>query len=138
MLDLETKFGARAEKRLRDDLIGWLSTIRPDGVPVTIPVWFLWDGSTILVYSQPNTGKLRNIAFSPKVSLHLNSGAHGGDIVMVTGEAAVDEAAPKAVEVPAYIEKYRHDIELLGTDPEPFAGQYCVAIRVTPTRISGF
>ena len=29
----------RVEGRLRSNLIAWLTTVRPDGQPVTVPVW---------------------------------------------------------------------------------------------------
>jgi Pyridoxamine 5'-phosphate oxidase len=42
--------------------MAWLTTVRPDGQPVSVPVWFLMrEDGTILLYSQPGTQKLRNI-----------------------------------------------------------------------------
>ena len=65
----------RVEARLRSNLMAWLTTVRPDGQPVSVPVWFLVrEDESILVYSQPGKGKLRNIAQNPKVSLGLDSG----------------------------------------------------------------
>ncbi len=59
MLDTTTEAGARAEKRLREEAIIWLTTVRSDGQPQSVPVWFLWEGETFLVYSQPGRQKLR-------------------------------------------------------------------------------
>ena len=54
MLDESTEFGAHAAKRLREEIIGWLTTVTPEGAPRPIPVWFLWDGDrSLLVYSRP-------------------------------------------------------------------------------------
>ena len=89
-----TEFGTRADRRLHEEMIGWLVTVRPDGLPLPVPVWFLWDGETIVVYSQPGTPKLRNIAANPKVALHLDGNGRGGDIVVVSGEARVDREHP--------------------------------------------
>ena len=51
------------EARLRANLMAWLTTVRPDGRPDSVPVWFLLrDDETILVYSQPGKMKLRNVA----------------------------------------------------------------------------
>ena len=44
MLDETTEFGTRAARRLREEIIGWLTTVTPDGQPQPIPVWFVWDG----------------------------------------------------------------------------------------------
>lgn len=52
----------RVESRLCRNVV-WLTTVRPDGQPVTVPVWFLLrDDETILLCSQPQQAKLRNIA----------------------------------------------------------------------------
>ena len=111
MLDLATEFGARADRRLRAEEIAWFVTVRPDGTPIPVPVWFVWDGETILLYSQPRAGKVRNIAANPRVSLHLDTDAHGDDMIVVTGEARVDPSAPAMHVMPAYAEKYRARVD---------------------------
>ena len=87
-LDTSTPFGARVERRLREEQIGWLTTVRGDGLPQPSPVWFLWDGETILIYSRPDTPRLRNIAGNPKVALNLDGDGRGGDIVILSGGRA--------------------------------------------------
>lgn len=49
MPDDSTEIGARAERRLREEEIAWLTTVRADGQPQSVPVWFLWDGDTFLI-----------------------------------------------------------------------------------------
>ena len=44
MLDNMTETGARAERRLREEKIAWLTTVRADGQSQPVPVWFLWNG----------------------------------------------------------------------------------------------
>jgi PPOX class probable F420-dependent enzyme len=77
VLDTTTEAGKRAERRLREEEIAWLTTVRADGQPQSVPVWFLWDRNTFLIYSQPNRQKLRNIGRNPRVNLNLNSNAQG-------------------------------------------------------------
>src|SRR5262249_36948983 len=72
----------------------------------------------------------RNIAGNPRVALHLEGNGRGGDIIVVTGEAAVSEAEPSADQVPAYVEKYAEPIERNGWAPASFAEDYSVPIRV--------
>jgi len=134
MLDTTTEAGGRAERRLREEEIAWLTTVRSDGQPQSVPVWFFWDGEKFLVYSQPGRQKLRNIERDPRVDLNLNSNAQGGDMVRVEGVAEILEDAPPATEVPEYVEKYRDAIARIGFDPDGFARAFSVAIRVTPTR----
>ena len=134
MLDATTGAGGRAERRLREEQIIWLTTVRSDGQPQSVPVWFFWDGERFLIYSQPGRQKLPNIERDPRVGLNLNSNAQGGDVVRVEGTAEIVEDAPPATEVPEYVEKYRYAIARIGFDPDGFAQAYSVAIRVTPRR----
>jgi hypothetical protein len=54
---------AHVEGRLRANLMAWLTTVRPDGRPDSVPVWFLLrHDETVLIYSQPAKVKLRNIS----------------------------------------------------------------------------
>jgi PPOX class probable F420-dependent enzyme len=134
MLDTTTEAGSRADRRLHEEGIIWLTTVRPDGQPQSVPVWFLWDGETFLIYSQPGQQKLKNIGRNPRVGLHLNSNARGGDVVRAEGTAQKLENFPLASEVGEYVEKYRESIARIGFEPDSFARAYSVALRVTPER----
>jgi PPOX class probable F420-dependent enzyme len=136
-INTRTKFGARAARRLKDELIYWLVTVGPDGTPQPSPVWALWDRETLLIYSQPDTPKLRNIAVRPGVAIHLDGDGEGGDIVIVTGEARIAPEAPPADRVPEYLTKYRVGLKRIGMTPEAFARAYSVAIRFTPQHLRG-
>jgi PPOX class probable F420-dependent enzyme len=136
-LDTSSEFGARVERRLREELIIWLTTVREDGTPQPSPVWFLWDGQTILIYSQPATPKLRNIERNQTVALNLNGDRSGGDIVIITGTAHIATDAPPANRVAEYLAKYRDPIAEIQMTPESFAQAYSVPIRVTPTHLRG-
>jgi len=137
MIDINTEFGSRVARRLAEERIIWLTTVGADGAPQPRPVWFLWDGESFLIYSKPHTYKLRHIAHNPKVTLNLDGDGQGGDIVIFTGEAAVDEIAPPANEVPAYVEKYQVGFQRLQMTPAQFAATYSVAIRVKATGLRG-
>src|SRR3954447_8640646 len=118
-IDTATAFGSRAERRLRTERIGGLVSVSPGGTPRPIPVWFLWEGESILLYSRPGTPKLRNIAANPRVALHLDGDGWGGDVVVVTGEAEVLDGPP-ANEVEAYVEKYAWGFKRLGRSATAF------------------
>jgi PPOX class probable F420-dependent enzyme len=133
MLGTTSEAGARAEERLRSEEVARRATVRPDGQPQSVPVWFLWDGEGFLVYSRPGARKLRNIEANPKINLNLNSNANGGDVVRAECVAEVLADAPPAAEVGLYLEKYREGIGRIGFDPGGFARAYSVAIRATPT-----
>src|SRR5215471_1070757 len=82
-IDANTEFGARVLRRLDDESTAWLTTIGVDGTPHPRPIWFYWDGETILIYSQPNTFKLRHIETNPKASFNFDGDGHGGNIVVL-------------------------------------------------------
>ena len=138
MLDETTEFGAHAAKRLREEVIGWLTTVTPEGAPRPIPVWFLWDGDrSILLYSRPEKRKLRNIAANPNVSLNLDSDRVNADIVICWGTIRVSDDPP-ANAVPEYVEKYAGPIARLGWTPDSFAADFSVPLRIAVTRIHGW
>jgi len=121
-------------KRLRNDLIAWLTTVSPGGQPQTSPVWFLWDDGIIWVYSLPDTARVRNIEANSKVAVNLDGDGTGGDIVTIEGRASFDPAAPAAWEIPDYVVKYAALMEANGWTPQEFSEQYPVAIRIEPRR----
>jgi PPOX class probable F420-dependent enzyme len=138
VLDESTEFGNHAAKRLREEIIGWLTTVTAEGAPRPIPIWFLWDGdSSILLYSRPDKQKLRNIAANPNVSLNLDSDRVDADIVICWGQIRVSDDPPSN-EVPDYLEKYRERIAALGWTPESFAGDFSVPLRIELSRIHGW
>jgi PPOX class probable F420-dependent enzyme len=134
MLDIGTEQGRAVERRLREEEIIWLTTVRRDGQPQSVPVWFVWDGATFLIYSRPRNQKLRNIRANPRVALNLNSDSTGNAVVRVEGTAEIVAGGPLASDVPALVEKYREAIPRIGMDPAGFARAYSVAIRVHPNR----
>ena len=138
LLDADTEFGQRAARRLREEWLAWLTTVDAKGTPQPVPVWFLWDGAdSILIYSKPDTPKLRAIERNPRVSLHLDGNGKGGDIVVVLGEASVSDDDPPAHEIPVYVEKYRPRLEYNRWSPEEFSSMYSVPIRIRVSRIRG-
>ncbi|HSP08233.1 MAG TPA: TIGR03667 family PPOX class F420-dependent oxidoreductase [Candidatus Dormibacteraeota bacterium] len=139
LIDTTTEFGARAARRLQEDTVGWLVTVSSDGTPQPNPVWFSWDGESILVYSEPGQAKLRNVEANPRVALHLDSRSSGDDIVIVIADAAIDRTAPPVHQNDAYATKYDSEMARLGLGPpDKMAETYSVAIRLVPTKVRGF
>jgi PPOX class probable F420-dependent enzyme len=122
---------------LATERIIWLTTVSPSGVPHPRPVWFLWDGETFLIYSQPDTFKLEHIAAKPNVALNLDGDGLGGNIVVFTGQIRLDLTAPPAYQVLEYVTKYQPGFERINMTAEGFAAAYSVPLRVTPTRLRG-
>jgi len=138
MIDLSTEFGRRVAKKLKTEQVIWLTTVGPGNTPQPRPVWFWWDGTSVLIYSKPNGQKLRHIRRYPNVSLHFNSDAEANEVAVVVGRANVARTAPPANDHKEYLRKYRKSIAGLGMTPKGFGEDYSVAIVVTPARLRGF
>ncbi len=104
-IDTTTEFGARVLRRLADEQVAWLTTVSPRGAPVPSLIWFWWDGERALMYSQPDTPKLRNIAANPRVTLNMNS-VGGGDVIVLTGTAEIGRD-PADSDIAAYLAEVR-------------------------------
>jgi PPOX class probable F420-dependent enzyme len=136
-IDTSTEFGRRVEQRLQDDIIIWLTTVGSDGQPVSVPVWFYWDGESVLIYSQPNKPKLRHIVHNPNVSLNFNCDEYGGNVIQFDGGARIDDSAPPATGIAPMMQKYEAGIKRIGTTPEGFASAFSVPVRVTLEKVRG-
>ena len=132
----ESSFGERVRRRLEDEVVAWLTTVRSDGTPQASPIWFWWDEESILIYSKDNTARLRNLKQSAAASFHFDGNGSGGDIVVLEGTAKVS-ADPPSPEIPEYQDKYRSEIPRIGHDPDSFALAYPVPIRFMPIRLRG-
>ncbi len=135
MLDLSDPRQAGIAERLRLEEFAYLTTVRPDNSPHTVPVCCIWDGKTVLIFSPPNTVKIRNINQNPQVSLALDSFGQRNVPVVVEGIAAIVDEPGVDFMMPANVKKYTALAERVGVTFENMAGIYTVALRITPTRI---
>lgn len=133
-LDPTTPDGARALERLETELMGWLTTVDPDGQPHSSPIWFEWQRGEVLVYSHIRAPRNANIEANPRVSFNLDTMAEGDDFVTMEGEARVDPRVPPSAANPVYQAKYRHLIERYGWTPKWLSENYPIPIVITPTR----
>jgi PPOX class probable F420-dependent enzyme len=134
LFDTTTPAGKHVQRRLQKEIIIWIATGGADNQPHAVPVWFWWDGKSFLIYSVPGQ-KVNDIEANPRVTLHLNTTADGGDVVRIEGEAKRLRRHPPAHRVPDYIRKYARLVKSYGWQPEDFARQYHIALRVRPTRL---
>ena len=138
VIDPTTELGEAVIERLEDELIIWLTTLGKDGAAHPKPVWFFWENGEILIYTQPNAAKVRHIARDGRAALHFNTSHDGENVAVINGPARIVADAPKAIDTPAYIAKYKKGIADIGMTAESFSAAYSVAIRVTPDKLWGF
>ncbi len=120
---------------LDQDLVGWLTTVSPDGQPQSSVVWFLRDGDDLLVYSKPDAGKLGNIVANPNVAFNLRGDEMGDSMATFEGTASVVDSPTPPHAHHAYFAKYQGQIERLGWTPEQFSDDYSALIRITIRRL---
>jgi PPOX class probable F420-dependent enzyme len=135
VLDLSDPIQARLDARLREETAAYFVTVRPDGRPHARPVWFLWDGATVLIFSQPGDVKIRNLSQNPQVALALDNFGNVSMPVVVEGTAALVEVETVQAQLPAYEAKYVALAQRLHLPWEQLAQAYTQPIRVTPTKI---
>lgn len=137
MIDFTSRFGRRVNRRLSSEKIVWLTTVDARKTPQPRPVWFHWDGQTVMIFSERNTAKLRHIAQNPRVALNFNTDDDGDDVAVMIGEAKVLGEPPPAARVKAYLRKYRKGVKDIGMTVPQFTAAFAVPILVSLRAIRG-
>jgi PPOX class probable F420-dependent enzyme len=132
-LDLNDPKQAHTDERLRSNMIGWIISVRPDSRPHSAAVWFMWDGSTVLMFSKPKNQKVVNIRANPNVVVALDDTKAGDDPIAFECTAALVDDVTIA-QAQAYLDKYGDQIRQFNWTPESMAAEYSQAIRITPTK----
>ncbi len=135
-MDSTTIAAFRIQRFLETEPVVWLSSIRTDGAPHLVPVWFVWDGEAIVIRSKPAARKVRNLRNDPRAMLALGDADDDFDVGLLEATARVDDA-PAPLPAP-FLAKYRERISALGLTPDEFAATYSATIRLTPAKALGW
>jgi PPOX class probable F420-dependent enzyme len=109
-----------------------LATVRPDGQPHVIPLWFLRDGDALVVLTKPHAQKVRNLVAEPRAMVSVGPpGVADARLLEVIGEVEAGGAAALADRLRA---KYQHQFSALGVTVGEFVETYPFVIRLRPTR----
>jgi PPOX class probable F420-dependent enzyme len=101
----------------------WFGSVRADGRPHLVPIWFVWREGNVWVCMGKGTQKHVNVTRNPAVTLALEDGVKP---VIVEGEARVEaEEAVRDRLAEAFIYKYDWDFRtdtdedwlLVGVEP---------------------
>ena len=138
MLDFTSTIGKRIQQRLEEEEVIWLTTVGADQTPQPRPVWFEWDGETVMIFSQVGVAKVRHIVRNPRVALNFNTDEDGGDVGVLIGEARILPGAPPPDRLQVYLQKYAAGILSIGLTSETMQTEYPVVILVTPSALRGF
>ena len=127
------EFNNEVSDRLTRGNYGWLTTVAKSGQPVPKLVWFYFDGTDVIVYTEPGAAKVRHIRAHPQVSLNLDSDGNGGGIIVVGGTAAVDSEEADPRDDGPYWAKYADLAEQFGLT-EAMPG-YNVRLRISVDKV---
>jgi len=119
--------------RLKSDSYGWLTTVAKSGHPVPRLVWFFFDGTDIVVYTEPGAAKVRHVRNHPQVSLNLDSDGNGGGIIVVGGPARVDAEGIDLREDAPYWAKYRQLSDQFGLTES--MGNFSTRLRISIEKV---
>lgn len=117
------KLNAQDQKRLETERNLWLATVRPNGAPHLVPIWFVWHENKAFLCTSENSRKAKNIANEPRVMFALEG---GDDPVLIEGIARILEDTPDEI-VESFRHKFNWDITSDST--------YNAVIEITPQRI---
>jgi PPOX class probable F420-dependent enzyme len=123
----------RVAKRLAKEQVIWLTTTKADGTPLPNPVWFLWDGSHFLIFTEPESVKMRNMVRNPRIALNLNSDFDGDEVAIFQAVAEVAGAPLTDEERHAYLSKYEEGMKSIGITPEVLLSTYRL-VRLRPLK----
>lgn len=70
-------------------LVGVVGSIRPDGYPHLVPVWYRWDGAKINIWTTDERRWVRNIVENPKVAFAVSEDEVTNTGVSLRGTAEV-------------------------------------------------
>lgn len=111
------------EQKLAGSRNIWLATVRTDGRPHLVPVWFVYLNGEFFVCIEPGSVKAINIKHNPAVVLALEDGSNP-----VICEGIAQEAVlPWRGEVAALFQK-KYDWDILSDT------QYSMLISITPKK----
>ncbi|HEY1390845.1 MAG TPA: PPOX class F420-dependent oxidoreductase [Ktedonobacterales bacterium] len=75
---------------------GTLATVNRQGIPSQVLVWYMLDGSDILVSTPAASYKVRNLRANPWASLSVSDGSQ---YVTVRGRATIDEEPERGIAI---------------------------------------
>ena len=66
-----------------------IATVRADGAPSVVPVWFIYENGSVLITPRKNSEFLANVRREPRVAITIDEDAAGYRKVLVEGVAKI-------------------------------------------------
>lgn len=84
----------------------WIATVRHDGRPHLVPVWYVWLEDKIYISTGTDTQKFANLHLNQNVALSLPDTS---SVILIEGEAHVADRATVNVVADYFYHKYEWD-----------------------------
>ena len=78
-------------QELLDRDIARFAYVAEDGTPRVVPIGFTWNGAEIVMCTPPNAPKLASLRRNPSVALTIDTEVHPPMILLIRGDAELDE-----------------------------------------------
>ena len=118
---------------LRESIL-WVTTVKPNGQPQTLPVWFIVDGDDLIIWSMEGA-RSRNLETNPKVSAHVADDGRGSRILSIEGTASIEPALGLASDNPDYVDRYQGFIDEYEWTWDFYNSKYDIPVRIRPTKV---
>lgn len=92
--------------RLGREMTVWLTTVRDDGRPHLVPVWFVWLDGKLYFATGSETQKFKNLHHNQQVALALPDTAR---VLIIEGEAHASDRATTETMAEYFYNKYEWD-----------------------------
>ena len=83
-----------------------LAYVAPDGRPRVVPIWFQYRGGEIVMITGPKAAKARALAANGAVALTIDSSQAPYKVLLVQGDAVLEEVEGMAAEYPEIVRRY--------------------------------
>lgn len=127
-----------ADAALRSDPVVWLSSVRGDGNPHLVPVWFHWDGERIVAFSKPHARKVDNLRRHPRVMLAVGMPGPDCEVELIEADAELPDAPADQLVPTGFGAKYRDLLRRAGLTLQRYTEVYSQPIVLRPTRFLGY
>ncbi len=94
------------EARLGRELTIWVATVRDNGRPHLVPVWFVWLEDKMYIATGSDTQKFTNLYYNHAISLALPD---TGNVLIIEGEAHVADYQTVEILADYFFHKYEWD-----------------------------
>lgn len=123
-----------AAAALESDPVAWLSSVRRDGSPHLVPVWFHWDGEQVVAFSKPHAKKVENLRIDPRVMIAIGTPGPGFDVELIEADAELPETRAAECMPSGFAAKYAELLRRAGLTVQRFAEVYSQPIVLRPRR----